>query len=83
MHDLRRRLEQLEYKCLYQLAAKVGQPSGFSVDQVLDEARRVLALPETEQRQLWKDFYETLSEADVAERNAIKRRYATILRRAR
>jgi hypothetical protein len=43
MRDPRRRLEQLEYGRLYQLAAKVGQPYGFSADQVLDEARRVLA----------------------------------------
>jgi hypothetical protein len=83
MRDLRRRLEQLEYGRLYQLAAKVGQPYSFSADQVLDEARRVLALPEAEQRQYLKHLYEELSEADVAELDVIKRRHAAILRRAR
>ena len=83
MRDLQRRLYRLEYKRLYQLAARVGQPSGLSADTILAEARRVLALPEAEQRQLFKDFYETLSEAEVSELDVIKRRHAAILRRAR
>ena len=83
MRDLRRRLEQLEYVRLRRLAGELGKPYGLSADRILDEARRVLALPEAEQRQIFKDFYETLSEAEVSELDVIKRRYAAILRRAR
>lgn len=83
MRDLQRRLDRLKYRRLYQLAARVGQPSSLSADTILAEARRVLALPEAVQRQLFKDFYETLSEAEVADLDAIKRRHAAVLRRAR
>jgi len=50
MRDARRRLERLEYENLRRMTAKSGKPYGYSADQVLDEARRVLALPDDQQR---------------------------------
>jgi hypothetical protein len=83
MRDPRRRLERLEYVHLLRLVGALGKPYRLSADRILDEARRVLALSEAEQRQYLKHLYEGLSEADVAELDVIKRRHAAILRRAR
>ena len=83
MRDPRRRLERLEYGHIRHLAAKAGQPHGFTADQVLDEARRVLALPEDEQRQTLHRLYAELSAEEVTELDAIRHRYATILGRVR
>lgn len=59
MRDPQRRLEWLEYENLRRMAAKAGESFGYSADQVLDEARRVLALPEDEQRQALRRPYLT------------------------
>jgi hypothetical protein len=83
MRDPRRRLERLEYAHLRRLAAKAGKPYGFSADQVLDEARRVLALPDDQQRQALHRLYDELTEQEAAELDAIRRRHAAILGRAR
>jgi hypothetical protein len=83
MRNLRRRLEQLEYVRLRHMAAKAGQPYGYSADQVLDEARRVLALPDDQQRQALHRLYSELSAEEVVELDAIRRRYAAILGRTR
>jgi hypothetical protein len=79
MRDPQRRLERLEYENLRRMAAKAGQPYGFSADQVLDEARRVLALPDDQQRQALRRLYDELSAEEVVELDAIRRRYAAIL----
>ena len=83
MRDPRRRLERLEYENLRRMAAKAGQPYGYSADQVLGEARRVLALPDDQQRQAMRRLYDELSAEEVVELDAIRRRYAAILRRTR
>jgi hypothetical protein len=83
MRDPRRRLERLEYAHLRRLAANAGKPYGFSADDIPDEARRVLALPEEEQRQVLHRLYDELSEQEAAELDAIRRRHAAILRRER
>jgi DNA-directed RNA polymerase specialized sigma24 family protein len=83
MRDPRRRLEQLEYENLRRMAAKAGQPFGYSADQVLDEARRVLALPDDQQRQALRRLYDELSAEEAAELDEIRHRHAAILRRAR
>ena len=62
MRDLRRRLERAEYDHVRRMAAKAGTPHGFTADQVLDEARRVLALPEDQQRQALRRLYAELSQ---------------------
>ena len=49
MRDARRRLERLEYALLRRLAANGGKPYGFSADDILDEARRLVALSDAEQ----------------------------------
>ena len=49
----RRRIERLEYLCLLALAAEAGAPYGFTGEQVIEEARDLLALPpEARQREL-------------------------------
>jgi hypothetical protein len=83
MCDPRRRLERLEYAHVRHMAAKAGQPYGYSADQVLDEARRVLALPDDQQRQALHRLYSELSAEEVVELDAIRRRYAAILGRTR
>jgi hypothetical protein len=83
MRDPRRRLERLEYENLRRMAAKAGQPYGFSADQVLDEARRVLALPDDQQRQAMRRLYDELSAEEAVELDAIRCRYAVILGRKR
>jgi len=83
MRDPQRRLERLEYENLRRMAAKAGQPYGYSADQVLDEARRVLALPDDQQRQALRRLYDELSAEEVVELDAIRRRYAAILGRTR
>jgi hypothetical protein len=50
MHDHRRRLERLDWQHIRQLAAEAGQPFGFTADDILEEARRIFALPEAVQR---------------------------------
>jgi hypothetical protein len=49
MRDVRRRLERLEYAHLRRLAAEAGKPYGLSADDILDEARRFVALSDAEQ----------------------------------
>jgi hypothetical protein len=83
MRDPRRRLERLEYENLRRMAAKAGKPYGYSADQVLDEARRVLALPDDQQRQALRRLYDELSAEEAVELDAIRHRHAPILRRAR
>ena len=83
MRDARRRLERLEYAHLWRLAANAGKPYGFSADDMLDEARRVLALPDDEQRQLLHRLYAELNEQETLELDAIRRRHAAILRGGR
>jgi hypothetical protein len=83
MRDARRRLERLEYAHLWRLAANAGKPYGFSTDDILDEARRVLALPDAEQRQVLHRLYAELNAQEALELDAIRRRHAAILRRAR
>jgi hypothetical protein len=83
MRDPRRRLERLEYDHLRHLAAKAGQPHGFTADQVLDEARRVLALPNDQQRQALHRLYDELSAQEALELDAIRHRHAAILGRER
>ncbi len=80
MRDARRRLERLEYDHLRRLAANAGQPFGFSADQVLDEARHVLALPDDQQRQILHRLYDELTEQEATELDAIRCRHAAILR---
>ena len=83
MRDVRRRLERLEYARLRHLAAQAGQPYGFSADDMLAEARRVLALPDAEQRQVLHRLYAELNAQEAFEFDAIRRRHAAILRRER
>jgi hypothetical protein len=83
MRDPRRRWERLEYAHLRRLAANAGKLYGFSADDILDEARRVLALPDDEQRQVLHRLSAELNEQEVLELDAIRRRHAAILRRAR
>jgi hypothetical protein len=83
MRDRRRRLERLEYAHLRHMAAKAGKPYGFSADQVLAEARRVLALPDDQQRQALHRLYAELSAEEAVELDAIRHRHTAILRRAR
>jgi hypothetical protein len=49
MHNHRRRLERLDWQHIRQLAAEAGQSFGFTADDILEEARRIFALPEAEQ----------------------------------
>lgn len=83
MRDPRRRLERLEYENLRRMAAKAGQPYGYSAEDILNEARRVLALPDDKQRQVLHRLYDELTEQEATELDAIRRRYTTILGRAR
>jgi hypothetical protein len=83
MRDPQRRLERLEYAHLRHMAAKAGKPYGFGADKILDEARRMLALPEDEQRQVLHFLYAELTPAEAAELDEIRHRHAAILRRAR
>jgi hypothetical protein len=83
MRDPRRRLERLEYENLRRTAAKAGQPYGYSADQVLDEARRVLALPDDQQRQALRRLYDDLSAEEAVELDANRHRHAAILGRER
>jgi hypothetical protein len=83
MRDPRRRLERLEYENLRRMAAKAGQPHGYSADQVLGEARRFFALPDDQQRQVLQRLYNELSTKEAVELDAIRRRHAAILGRTR
>jgi hypothetical protein len=83
MRDPRRRLERLEYENLRRMAAKAGQPYGYSAEDILNEARRVLALSDDKQRQVLHRLYDELTEQEATELDAIRRRYTTILGRAR
>jgi hypothetical protein len=65
------------------MAAKAGQPYGYNADQVLDEARRVLALPGDQQRQALRRLYDELRAEDAVELDTIRRRHAAILGRER
>jgi hypothetical protein len=76
-------LERLEYTHLRRLAANVGKLYGFSADDILAEARRVLALPDDQQRQVLHRLYKELSEQEALELDAITQRHAAILRRER
>jgi hypothetical protein len=83
MRDQRRRLEGLEYLHLRRVLAKMGQPYIITVDAILDYARVVYALPEAEQRELFHDFYATLTAAEIEELDVIKRQHIAIFRRVR
>jgi hypothetical protein len=83
MRDPRRRLERLEYENLRRMAAKAGQPYGYSADQVLAEARHVLALPDDQQRQALHRLYAELSAEEAMELDATRHRHAAILGRER
>ena len=83
MRDPQRRLERLEYAHLRHMAAKAGQPYGYSADQVLDEARRVLALPDDQQRQALRRLYDDLSAEEAGDLEVIRHRHAAILGRER
>ena len=44
-----RRLRRSEWQYIRQLAAEAGKPYGFSADDILDEARRLVVLSDAEQ----------------------------------
>ena len=46
----KRRLERLEWQHAYRLAAEAGRPYGLTPEDVLGEARRLLALSDEAQR---------------------------------
>jgi hypothetical protein len=62
MRDVRRRLERLEYAQLRRLAANAGKPYGFSADDILDEARPLVALCDAEQD---AEFADALAQAQA------------------
>ena len=57
-----RRLRRLEWQYIRQLAAEAGKPYGFSADDILDEARRLVALSDAEQD---AEFADALAQAQV------------------
>jgi hypothetical protein len=83
MHDHRRRLERLDWQHIRQLAAEAGQPFGFTADDILDEARRIFALPEAEQRHELHRVYNELTPGEGRELDDSRAREARILRQQR
>jgi hypothetical protein len=83
MHDHRRRLERLAWQHIRQLAAEAGRPFGFTADDILDEARRIFALPEAAQRRELHRVYNELTPEEARELDDSRAREARILRRQR
>ena len=74
------RLRRLEMQALVDLAAQVGAPYGLSVETVLAEARRILSMPDPDQRAFFADLYARLTDAEARELDAIRARHGRILR---
>jgi hypothetical protein len=55
-----RRLRRLAWQSMRQLAAEAGKPHGFRTDDMLDEARRLVALSDAEQD---AEFADALAQA--------------------
>ena len=83
MHDHRRRLERLAWQHIRQLAAEAGRPFGFTADDILDEARRIFALPEAAQRRELHRVSNELTPEEARELDDSRAREARILRRQR
>jgi hypothetical protein len=75
------RLRRLERQHLVDLAARMGAPHGLSAAVVLQEVRRILSLPDPDQRAFFADLYARLTDAEARELDAIRARRGRILRR--
>jgi hypothetical protein len=60
--SVERRLQRLERLHIQQLATEVGKPYGLSADDILDEARRLVALSAAEQD---AEFADALAQAQA------------------
>lgn len=74
------RIRRLEWQSLVNLAAKVGEPYGLSVETVLAEMRRILSMPAPEQRAFFADLYARLTASEGRELDVIRVRHGRILR---
>jgi hypothetical protein len=83
MHDHRRRLDRLDWQHIRRLAAEAGQPFGFTADDILEEARRIFALPEAAQCLELHRVSTELTPEEARELDGIRARDARLLRQRR
>jgi hypothetical protein len=75
------RLEQAELQHVLHVIEQAARQVGVTREALLDEARRIFALPDDEQRAVLGDTYAELNDDQARELDAIRHRHATILRR--
>jgi hypothetical protein len=88
MSRFEQRLHRLEdhraYQELRRQAAAAAERAGISADVLWAECRRVLCtLPDADQRQYFQRLYGELTAAETVELDAIRHRWATLLRGVR
>jgi hypothetical protein len=83
--SLERRLQRLEshaeIRHVLYLAEHAARQVGVTAEAILNEARRIFALPDAEQRAALSHTYAGLNDEEARELDAIRHRHAAILRR--
>jgi hypothetical protein len=77
------RIQRLEYAEIQRECAKAVTDTAITVDQLLGECHRVFRLSDAEQREYFSNTYAALDAQASAALDAIRRRWATILRGVR
>jgi hypothetical protein len=82
--SLERRMSRIEYETFMRDCAKAAATTtNVTPAMLLAEAHRVFALPDAEQRDYFANIYRELDAKGEAEMDALRHRWATILRGAR